>query len=160
MKRIESFFFVVALASAIWVSACGDDERPEGPRNPTKSTETGACADYCAAKEQECGDDLDECLEKCREADPPKEFLDCSLALDCWPDTDEERECRRLLTPSADCVAGCEKMTACLGADEEWTHTCATFCTWEYSKEEQECYGAMDDECGVPEGCDDVVHGG
>lgn len=47
-----------------------------------------------------------------------------------------------------------------LGADEEWTHTCATFCTWEYSKEEQECYGAMDDECGVPEGCDDVVHGG
>lgn len=148
MKRIETFLFVGALASALWLGACGDDEAEL------------TCDDLCD-KAAECGDDRSECLADCEESNPPQEFLACAVDLKCDPSDEEVFACVREIPPNEACSSGCAKLIACWGdapkpEEDEWlmdAQTCASFCTWQFPKEAQDCLAEMDEECRVSEEC-------
>lgn len=42
---------------------------------------------------------------------------------------------------------------ACGEADEVWTRTCASTCTWQYPDEVQRCLAEMDEACSTYDEC-------
>lgn len=145
MQRIETLFFVGALASALWLGACGDDEV--------------TCEDFCDAR-ADCGENRRECVSDCKSTNPPEEFLSCGMGLSCDATEDEIFECVRKIPANEACSEGCKKLVACLedGPDPEeaWmldVRTCASVCTWYFSPERQQCMAEMDEECRVSEEC-------
>jgi len=146
MNRIGSVLLVGALACALWVAACSEEE------------DKVTCEDVCDADEK-CSADPEEfdradCIRGCEDAKLPQEFLACAMDLGCDPSDEQVAECIRKIPPTEACSIGCEKLLACLenlGPVEEPLYqdvrTCASSCTLQFSPEVQECLAAMDETC-------------